>query len=1493
MAWCLVANTGMLHILQQDLMLIGRGDCDITVQSRSVDKQHSVIAYDTVEGTHSIKDVGSLNGTFVNESRIPEETYITLKQGDSIRFGYDPITYRFDSIQLDNISVVKGPEGVVRKEMNDLRDLYYDYPVEEEEEEEDEEEDAFLSRSNSTGHNYSHRRAMQQRNAKESRNIYGQQASLHQDPRPQSHGSALYGQPAWWGDQEDHPSPEGSATPDDVRPRANTYSTQGSSEENHPLGSSSPIERPTKLSAASHEPERDIPVVIYNKKSSDLRPTQPPSRTIPQPQEQAEITLMAANEKSIGFTIDFGSDDAPKVARPDSLQNCIPQNVRQKIEKSTRMMEELKAERLMKKSLEEETMQSPRASPLSSRNEAWQGGGGRRTPKQATPDAPPPNYYDPNFQHQQRKNKGACLSEPLPPTNLRQRTFIKSTHKSKQTRGSPSPTTPLSPLEMDTHENPHYQEEEDIEGGEGCGDNVSEAGTYTIESDSQSKEVQEAREKIDDVFGVGRSAGEEEGAVDGEKLPSDDDTDKDVGDEMEEEEVFSGKPNGRRKEDGMSGPGMSGPGLRVRGDGSSRTAVDKIEDIEGKQRQGGPGTPHWVHQWASMTTNSTPHSTSGDRQQVLSPDRHAPPTQIAAEFEDEHSSKMNERGSDDHIDRKPPAGSRASSNQSLEAGSQKGQRGKRILPSTPSSDRPQARQSSTSSSSEQTMRQNGFAASNTSAFHSPRSHLTQQDQQHPDRPYSQEIPDRRMEQKAFGQLSRRQLHGSSDPIVPRGYRQEEDPREYEPEGSMDTDVLLKDTETLMRNLEERMRTKRHDTPSPEMSDSHEMSHDMSQDLSAISFEADVDTDVDVGSNVSLVGGNNTWGGSKSRHYSCPEDNSNMEQMHYNNGRQKTPRSGEKPRTTQAEASTRTSSKSTTASSNKGGIWSRLSTPNKHKMTSLEKDANADTVSDSEHSFRRNTHLTGSLPSGRITGRSSQKTNTAAPKSTKKPKSTKAPNISQPRQTRSTMLRKSRFSEDSGADHSDISPSSSMSDLSSSRNFRRVGSLRETSTRSSGVMSDSGRRTPVDRTTRVRSSTPTARNGGDSSSRTDHSLGSQIVRHARTQSLQEQKMKGAEPRSKLPTAGSQSRSGALSRKSSIGSTDGSVSGVRKTTGGAWRRYDAAEDSEPDVESYIKNVSSRRSLVQQQSEDRQSLAIQRQKSSSLQNLQAPGPQRSQTKKGTNLRVEIAQASNTLAQNLQRLAQGESINQIQIDRIPKEQQVMDELLGEDSVHLSRQDIWQGERRHPQVPLQRSSSLSFQPDQTSQGLLPGSPPGYIKKKQWNKSENQDQDYVSFDSLVLSSIHHLSIKMKDSADKIAFKLKKLQQPGASEEELSRVLRDSEFPLLKTNNKEVAGILQNLRKMEKRLEEIHSMVDPRNEIKLPEQLSPVNQMRRQYINEFNFGTASDSESPRSLPPSTPRGHVGRAGAVNPALARPRHPQQQQQQQQQHHPQAHYQHEEVE
>ncbi|KAK2896606.1 hypothetical protein Q8A67_011094 [Cirrhinus molitorella] len=59
------------------------------LQSRSVDKQHAVINYESSSDEHKVKDLGSLNGTFVNDVRIQEQMYITLKIDDKLRFGYD------------------------------------------------------------------------------------------------------------------------------------------------------------------------------------------------------------------------------------------------------------------------------------------------------------------------------------------------------------------------------------------------------------------------------------------------------------------------------------------------------------------------------------------------------------------------------------------------------------------------------------------------------------------------------------------------------------------------------------------------------------------------------------------------------------------------------------------------------------------------------------------------------------------------------------------------------------------------------------------------------------------------------------------------------------------------------------------------------------------------------------------------------------------------------------------------------------------------------------------------------------------------------------------------------------------------------------------------------------------------------------------------------------------------------------------------------------
>ncbi|XP_076831570.1 centrosomal protein of 170 kDa-like [Brachyhypopomus gauderio] len=88
-SWFLVSCGGTRHRLPREMIFVGRDDCELMLQSRSVDKQHAVINYESSSDEHKVKDLGSLNGTFVNDVRIQEQMYITLKIDDKLRFGYD------------------------------------------------------------------------------------------------------------------------------------------------------------------------------------------------------------------------------------------------------------------------------------------------------------------------------------------------------------------------------------------------------------------------------------------------------------------------------------------------------------------------------------------------------------------------------------------------------------------------------------------------------------------------------------------------------------------------------------------------------------------------------------------------------------------------------------------------------------------------------------------------------------------------------------------------------------------------------------------------------------------------------------------------------------------------------------------------------------------------------------------------------------------------------------------------------------------------------------------------------------------------------------------------------------------------------------------------------------------------------------------------------------------------------------------------------------
>ncbi|KAA0711594.1 Centrosomal protein of 170 kDa protein B [Triplophysa tibetana] len=98
-SWFLVSSSGTRHRLPREMIFVGREDCELMLQSRSVDKQHAVINYEASTDEHLVKDLGSLNGTFVNDLRIPDQTYISLKLSDVIRFGYDSHIYILERSQ--------------------------------------------------------------------------------------------------------------------------------------------------------------------------------------------------------------------------------------------------------------------------------------------------------------------------------------------------------------------------------------------------------------------------------------------------------------------------------------------------------------------------------------------------------------------------------------------------------------------------------------------------------------------------------------------------------------------------------------------------------------------------------------------------------------------------------------------------------------------------------------------------------------------------------------------------------------------------------------------------------------------------------------------------------------------------------------------------------------------------------------------------------------------------------------------------------------------------------------------------------------------------------------------------------------------------------------------------------------------------------------------------------------------------------------------------
>lgn len=165
-SWFLVSSSGTRHRLPKEMIFVGREDCELMLQSRSVDKQHAVINYNPTTDEHLVKDLGSLNGTFVNDLRIPDQTYITLKLSDIIRFGYDSHVYVLEKSQH------KVPEEALKHEK-------------------------YTSQLQ-----MSLKATESKRNEAEERNRMEKTQSTKTQEVPACRPTPLYGQPSWWGEED-------------------------------------------------------------------------------------------------------------------------------------------------------------------------------------------------------------------------------------------------------------------------------------------------------------------------------------------------------------------------------------------------------------------------------------------------------------------------------------------------------------------------------------------------------------------------------------------------------------------------------------------------------------------------------------------------------------------------------------------------------------------------------------------------------------------------------------------------------------------------------------------------------------------------------------------------------------------------------------------------------------------------------------------------------------------------------------------------------------------------------------------------------------------------------------------------------------------------------------------------------------------------------------------------------------------------------------------
>jgi pSer/pThr/pTyr-binding forkhead associated (FHA) protein len=115
------AKQGLEIPLKKDKFLIGRAkECSLRAGSEAISRRHCAIV--RKDGSWTARDLGSRNGTYVNDTRIAEE--VTLSPGDELRVG--PLKFRIATAETSKPAkepASSAPEQPKPKKQPPVRDV--------------------------------------------------------------------------------------------------------------------------------------------------------------------------------------------------------------------------------------------------------------------------------------------------------------------------------------------------------------------------------------------------------------------------------------------------------------------------------------------------------------------------------------------------------------------------------------------------------------------------------------------------------------------------------------------------------------------------------------------------------------------------------------------------------------------------------------------------------------------------------------------------------------------------------------------------------------------------------------------------------------------------------------------------------------------------------------------------------------------------------------------------------------------------------------------------------------------------------------------------------------------------------------------------------------------------------------------------------------------------------------------------------------------------